>query len=70
MGVKDFSLGAISSSTGGKLSKRKVMSWPDNVNFRKKVSDVLRFCSLLMTSLILGVEIGEPKIGSLCCFSV
>ena len=44
--------------------------WPDNVNFRKKFSDVLRFCALLMTSLILGVELGEPKIRSLCCFSV
>ena len=35
--------------------------WPDNVNFRMKFSDVLRFCSLLMTSLILGVEIGGEK---------
>jgi len=66
MGVKDFSLGAISLSTGEKLSKSKSKSttcpWLDNVNFPKKFSYLLRFCALLTTSLILG-GVQEPKIG-------
>jgi len=79
IGVKDFSLGAISPLTGEKLSKRKVVSYmgarvlPARGSimsiFKKKFSNVSRFCALLMTSLILG-ELGEPKIGPLCCFSV
>ena len=60
---KRFFFGAIWPSTGGKLSKRKFVSYmgarvllfhgSKMTIFEKKFSCVLRFCALLMTSLIL-----------------
>ena len=61
---KRFFFGVNFLLNGGKADKKKssvvygsestTYPWPDNVNIRRMFSDVLRFCALLMTSLILG----------------
>jgi len=68
--VKDFSLGQFPPQRG-KLSYMgaRVLRARDSIMsiFEKKVFQVLRFCALLMTSLISG-ELGEPKVGSFVLF--
>ena len=75
IGVKDFSLGVISPLTGGKLSKRKVVSymgarvlytcpWFENVNFIQKNFLCVTFLSTSDDAINCRGELGEPKIGS------
>ena len=68
IGVKDFSLGVISPLTGGKLTKRKVVSYMGasvlKCQFSKKVFLCVTFLRTFDDVINFRGKWGEPKIGS------